>query len=250
MDNNENIEVMVVSTNGISSMCRGIVTALEAKDIVVGKLDTRTAKIDEYHKLGNIVVLITDNMEVVTADMVAKECVKQGVRIIIIGAKQQNANIRKVISSAYLAGEFDRPVVINEFADEVERVLRKDNVKKKQLLIIDDQPVFLRTAMEWFKDKYKVSVAPSITKGMKIIENSKPDAVLLDYEMPTIAGDRAFSMISKNPKYSNIPIIFLTSQSDREIVHRLIDLKPAGYILKTETSEKIVAYVDRFFAKR
>lgn len=250
MNINENVEVVVVSTNSISTMCRGIVTALEAKEIVVGKLDTKTAMMAEYRNLGHIVVLVTDNMDIVTTEMIEKECVKQGVRIILIGAETQNATIKKVISSAYLAGEFDRPVVISEFADEVERVLRKDNVKKKHILIIDDQPVFLRTAMEWFNDKYKVSVAPSITKGMKIIENSKPDAILLDYEMPTITGDRAFSMISKNPKYSDIPILFLTSKSDREIVHKLIDLKPAGYILKTEPEEKIVAYVDRFFANK
>ena len=51
-------------------------------------------------------------------------------------------------------------------------------------------------------------------------------------------------------EFSNIPVIFLTSKSDKESVMRVMELKPEGYLLKTMPPEEIVRAVDDFFAKR
>ena len=51
-------------------------------------------------------------------------------------------------------------------------------------------------------------------------------------------------------EFSNIPVIFLTSKSDKESVMKVMELKPEGYLLKTMPPEEIVRTIDEFFVKR
>ena len=50
--------------------------------------------------------------------------------------------------------------------------------------------------------------------------------------------------------FEDIPVIFLTSRMDKESVHKVISLKPSGYLLKTLSPEKIKKEVDDFFKKK
>lgn len=108
---------------------------------------------------------------------------------------------------------------------------------QKHILVIDDNPMMLRVIKEQLKDKYSVSTAVSGAIALKFLEAKKTDLVLLDYLMPDEDGAQILERIRKNPATANLPVVFLTSVTEREKIQKLVRLQPQGYLLKPIESE-------------
>lgn len=74
--------------------------------------------------------------------------------------------------------------------------------------------------------------------------------VLLDYKMPTMDGPAVLEAIRKDERLSNLPVIFLTANNDRQSVINAMQFKPDGYILKSKSPDEIKAAVVDFFKNR
>lgn len=121
---------------------------------------------------------------------------------------------------------------------------------KKKILVVDDSGAMLRNVKGWLEDKYQVILANSAAMAIKYLAINQPDLILLDYEMPVCDGKQTLEMIRSEMEFSNVPVIFLTSKSDKESVMKVMSLKPEGYLLKTMEPAQIVQSVDDFFEKR
>ena len=108
----------------------------------------------------------------------------------------------------------------------------------------------LRTVKSWLSPKYKVSVASSAAMAINFLANTKPDLILLDYEMPICSGPQFLEMIHAEKATSSIPVIFLTGKGDLESVKQVVKLRPDGYLLKTMKQNEIVSYINDFFEKK
>ncbi len=86
--------------------------------------------------------------------------------------------------------------------------------------------------------------------AIKYLAMNQPDLILLDYEMPVCDGKQTLEMIRSEMEFSNVPVIFLTSKSDKESVMDVMALKPEGYLLKTMEPAQIIQSIDDFFEKR
>ena len=56
-------------------------------------------------------------------------------------------------------------------------------------------------------------------------------------------------MIRSDTECGDIPVIFLTSNSDRDTILEIMPLNVAGYLLKNQAAPEIIKVVDDFFAK-
>ena len=127
----------------------------------------------------------------------------------------------------------------------------KSNIKrtKKTILVVDDSGAMLWNVKGWLEDKYQVILANSGAIAIKYLALNKPDLILLDYEMPIVDGRQVLEMIRAESDFADIPVIFLTSKSDRESVLKVMSLKPEGYLLKTMEPKEIIDKIDDFFEK-
>ena len=121
---------------------------------------------------------------------------------------------------------------------------------KKKILVVDDSATMLRTIKLWLDKKYSVSLANSGTMAIKHLSLSRPDLILLDYEMPICDGKQVFQMIRSELEFADLPIMFLTGKNDKQSIMSVLALKPAGYLLKTMGSDQIVAAIDEFFERQ
>ena len=112
------------------------------------------------------------------------------------------------------------------------------------ILIIDDNALVLRNMKVLLDERYSVSVAASATQAYMAMEKRKPNLILLDYDMPEINGRDLYIQIKEKEEYKNIPIVFLTSAADADIVQQLLSLRPAGYILKPPSVDKIMEVIE------
>lgn len=181
-------------------------------------------------------------------------------RFILYGSKEEckdfhgkfNASIIRYILTPVIESDFLKTIteVINkiEGVKPVEEKIQPPVDTRKKLLIVDDDVIFLRTLMNFFKDKYRVSVAKSGAEALASLEKVSPDLILLDYEMPVTNGPQTLQMIRQNQNFEKVPVFFLTGVSDPEQVKSALALKPEGYLLKTSGQIELVSRIDGFFA--
>lgn len=114
---------------------------------------------------------------------------------------------------------------------------------KKKVLIVDDTPLMLRNLKAMLDHTYDVVLATSGRQALSAIPQEEPDLILLDYEMPEMNGQEVFEAILADEDMKHIPVVFLTSVSDRKAVFSILQSKPAGYILKPAEQEKLLGTV-------
>lgn len=89
-------------------------------------------------------------------------------------------------------------------------------MEKKVIMVVDDTPSNLQYAMEVLEEKYKVVPVKSGSAAIATLSKISPDLILLDIDMPEMDGFETLKSIKSNDAYSKIPVIFLTSHTDKE----------------------------------
>lgn len=103
----------------------------------------------------------------------------------------------------------------------------------KSVLIIDDDEVALKTMRPLLiSNGYSVLMAASGESGLKIIENQKPDLVVLDVILPGIKGREVCKRIKENPKTKHIPVIFVTAKDSPDDIKAEMEAGAAKHITK------------------
>ena len=118
-------------------------------------------------------------------------------------------------------------------------------ISKKSILLVDDSNIQLRALNELLKTKYEVRMATSGMQALTLIGKKKPDMIFLDYEMPICDGRMTFKMIKELDEAKDIPVVFLTGVSDKEHIEAVLELKPAGYLLKPANADRIYKIIEK-----
>ncbi len=117
-------------------------------------------------------------------------------------------------------------------------------IPKSSILVVDDTPDNLILMSELLKDYYKIKVANSGEKALKIAQSSTPpDLILLDVMMPDIDGYEVCKQLKANAQTRHIPIIFLTAKSDVTDETKGLELGATDYITKPINPAIVMARV-------
>jgi signal transduction histidine kinase len=104
---------------------------------------------------------------------------------------------------------------------------------KSTILIVDDTHDNLNFLNGLLKNKYKVKVANSGEKALRIVQSELlPDLILLDIMMPEMDGYEVCRILKADSRTRKIPIIFLTAKSDVDDEIRGLEAGAADYITK------------------
>lgn len=101
------------------------------------------------------------------------------------------------------------------------------------ILVVDDSPDNLMLMVDLLKDRYRVKIANSGEKALRILEGDPlPDLVLLDVMMPGLSGYAVAEALKQDARTRDLPIIFLTAMAAAEDQVRGLELGAADYITK------------------
>lgn len=149
-----------------------------------------------------------------------------------------------VLPIAYFDEEIIRAVCRDLYLDYGYLIRSNYTERRKRVLLVDDNALFLRNGKTMLEERFNVSVAISAKQGFNILAKRKVDIILLDYDMPEVDGRQMFIELKKDERYKDIPVIFLTALSDRDSIVQVLSLKPAGYVLKPVTKEALFERID------
>ena len=85
-----------------------------------------------------------------------------------------------------------------------------------KVLLVDDSK-FLRMANERALSKagYDVSTAADGEEALRVANDKLPDVILLDMMLPKLSGPEVLRALKENPATVDIPVIVLSSLSQR-----------------------------------
>jgi putative two-component system response regulator len=115
---------------------------------------------------------------------------------------------------------------------------------KPTILVVDDTPDNLSLMSGLLKDNYKLKVANSGEKALKIARSdTPPDLILLDVMMPEMSGYEVCTALKDAAATRDIPVIFLTAIIDMEEEKHGLDIGAVDYITKPINPPVVLARV-------
>jgi phosphoserine phosphatase RsbU/P len=114
----------------------------------------------------------------------------------------------------------------------------------KSILIVDDTPINIGVISGALKDSFSTKVATSGAKALAIASGKeKPDLILLDVMMPEMDGYEVCRRLKADPDTRDIPVIFLTSQTEAEDETKGFEVGAVDYIHKPFSAPVVKARV-------
>ncbi len=201
-----------------------------------------------------LVAVILADEETLPEDLIhflSEKLEENDLKLVVIGEKDDVENVCSHMSRELIYKTYVRPVDNEAFATDMQAYAEKAAAGefKKSILIVDDDPNYLKLVREWLKDVYKVSMVNSGLQALKWLGMNKVDLILLDHEMPVTTGPQVLEMLRSDPETKDIPVIFLTGKGDKESVMKVVALKPEGYFLKTIQKDELIEELQDFFIR-
>jgi two-component system, chemotaxis family, chemotaxis protein CheY len=103
-----------------------------------------------------------------------------------------------------------------------------------KILIIDDSTV-IRLMLKSLLKQYNFTNIVEATNGLEgieILKKTPMDLILLDLHMPELDGLEVLKMLKNDAHWKTIPVIIVTSDSEKETIDEGMKLGAASYITK------------------
>ncbi len=118
------------------------------------------------------------------------------------------------------------------------------NNPQPKLLIVDDNPKNLQVLGKTLEQlNYHVEFSINAESALEWIENVVFDLILLDIMMPGMNGLEVCKLIRTNKNYDDVPIIFLSAETDKNTILEGFELGAQDYITKPFDSRELLARV-------
>lgn len=114
----------------------------------------------------------------------------------------------------------------------------EDRDLRPSLLIADDDPVMRSALSAQLKDSFRVvAVAENATEAIELAEQHRPDAALIDVDMPDGGAREAVPQIAR--RSPDTRIVILSGDETRQMVLELLGAGAIAYVRKGVTGSQL-----------
>jgi class 3 adenylate cyclase len=118
-------------------------------------------------------------------------------------------------------------------------------VAPKKVLVIEDEPSIRNNIMLMLKvERYAAVGAENGRVGLEMARSDPPDLILCDVMMPEVDGFAVLDALRAEPRFAEIPFIFLTALDDRSSMRRGMNLGADDYLPKPFTRAELLEAVN------
>ena len=239
----------------VGFMMNAIINGLKKENYEVRDIKAKIPEMEKLEECPKIVILYLDQELASDSEFLVylkDKVIGDELSLFVVGNEEEIGEAAGFIPEESITQKVLRPLNVKDLAALLDSEVERGNAAEamKKILIVDDDPTMLRMIKSLLEGRYKVYMANSGMNAITFLAKNKVDLILLDYEMPVISGAKVLEMIRSEVATEDIPVMFLTSKSDRESVMQVLALKPEKYLLKTMPPEEWLQNIDEFFGKK
>lgn len=164
------------------------------------------------------------------------------VKVIFLTASGMKTDVTESIRLGAL-DFIKKPFVPTELLERIKRVLQL--AKKDSILVVDDDKMNLMLTQKILGIRYDVSCVSSGKEAILYLQDNVPDMILLDLHMPEMSGLEVLDEIRNMDKVSDVPVIFLTADSERKTEIEIFKAGAMDYIQKPFIAEVVIRRISR-----
>jgi CheY-like chemotaxis protein len=113
--------------------------------------------------------------------------------------------------------------------------------RQPTILVIDDQPFFITMLQSVLQAQgYRVVAANGGDEGLAQARKHKPDAILLDIEMPGRDGFTVCQALKQDAALKHIPVIILTATQDAKLNEKAFQAGAVITVTKSTAGERLL----------
>jgi two-component system cell cycle response regulator len=121
---------------------------------------------------------------------------------------------------------------------------------KYKVLVVDDHPALVTLIKHKLIHRgFEVLTAQNGEDAFEIVEIEHPDLIITDVEMPVMNGYQLCSSVKENEKYSNIPVILVTSLVTSDSLMKGISAGADNYLTKPYDDHTLFKKVDELLKR-
>ncbi len=115
----------------------------------------------------------------------------------------------------------------------------------KKILIVDDNKLNLTVAKNVLRSIYEVTAVTSGSQALEAVDRQTYDLILLDINMPEMNGFEVLEKFKADPVSKDIPVIFLTADSDADTETKCFESGALDFIAKPFVPEVMRSRISR-----
>jgi len=126
----------------------------------------------------------------------------------------------------------------------LDKTSAEDSQTRIRILVVDDQPANIQVVGGMLgKLGYDIIAASDGPTALKRLALNVPDLILLDVLMSGMDGVEVCRRIRSNPQWTDIPIIFLSAEDDKDLIVRTMKAGGVDFVTKPFNHAEMVSRV-------
>lgn len=174
---------------------------------------------------------------------------------VIITTAENSVEEQKRLFRAGASEVLVKPFATGEIFNAVSRILNQERKLKGSLILVVDDSRTIRQKISAIlrSNEAKVIEAEDGTQAYSILMNTqqvKIDAVITDQEMPEMNGDKLCHLIRVKLGMKDLPVIFLTSVTDKDSIKLIFQAGASDYLTKPCVPDELLARLSLHIRER
>lgn len=164
---------------------------------------------------------------------------------IVMISSRKDLQIRAQAFNSGCDGYLTKPILMSDLTAAIKKFGIKDHYYDKRVLIIEDDrstALFYQALLKKHHVASKVIHDPK--ESIFAITNYRPHLIILDNIMPNYSGLEIARIIKQDPSFFNIPIIFVSGDSDFTLPDKTYSLGAKGFLSKPVNEQSLISTVE------
>jgi CheY-like chemotaxis protein len=122
----------------------------------------------------------------------------------------------------------------------------------KRIMLIDDDPddqLFFRDAVHMVRPDLQCELASSCSEALKQLEETHPDLIFMDLNMPVMNGFDCLAYLKNKSEYRDIPVIIFTTSKNLSDINRTRQLGARWFMTKPDDFNILCKKLNRIIQK-
>ncbi|MCE3233532.1 MAG: phoB [Rickettsiaceae bacterium] len=127
--------------------------------------------------------------------------------------------------------------------------MSKHNIKPSVLVVEDDEAIVTLLHYNLEKAGYTVRTTNDGEEALIMVDESKPDLILLDWMLPGLTGIQICNRLRRNNETKNIPIIMISAKGEESDRVEGLEGGVDDYLVKPFSPRELIARINAVFRR-